>query len=186
MIGGSNLLKHAAERWEGGEPMEAGRLIYENLPNDVRPGWAARILRLVLAHSGINDRPWWRRLLDYASGGVPFPSQAVGHVLQIADTPSDWTKAHRAFSAVRDEALRFEELQRRGCLTEQQSLYQRVLLLAELVAKVTYNASHPIDPFDEDSGWWIASELRVFVDQYWPTDEAFGEAAWKALTSRDA
>jgi hypothetical protein len=30
------------------------------------------------------------------------------------------------------------------------------LVLAELVAKVTYNETNPDDEFDEDSGWWVA------------------------------
>lgn len=31
-----------------------------------------------------------------------------------------------------------------------------VLNFAELVAKIAYNATMPPDPFDEDTGWWIA------------------------------
>jgi hypothetical protein len=51
--------------------------------------------------------------------------------------------------------------------------------LAELVAKVTYNATDPPDRFDEDSGWWIAACLRDLVDRL--GDEEFSEAAWSAL-----
>ena len=53
--------------------------------------------------------------------------------------------------------------------------------LAELVAKVTYNAAEPPDEFDQDSGWWIASELRYFVDLW--NDKSFSESAWLALTN---
>jgi hypothetical protein len=59
-----------------------------------------------------------------------------------------------------------------------------LLSLAELVAKVTYNAAEPPDPFDEDSGWWIAASIRGFVDHRWK-DQEFSEAAWSALCCRE-
>jgi hypothetical protein len=76
------------------------------------------------------------------------------------------------------ELLELETTQ--GLAKEQESLYD-LLSLAELVAKVTYNAADPPDKFDEDSGWWIASCLRGFVD--WWKDDEFSKAAWSALCS---
>jgi hypothetical protein len=38
-----------------------------------------------------------------------------------------------------------------------------LLLLAEIAAKVMYNATQPDDPFDEDSGWWLAPCLRELL-----------------------
>ena len=58
-------------------------------------------------------------------------------------------------------------------------MFASLLSLAELVAKVTYNAVDPPDEFDEDSGWWIAASLRGFVD-LWMDDE-FSKVAWSAL-----
>ncbi|MFZ5832955.1 MAG: hypothetical protein ACOY3P_22950, partial [Planctomycetota bacterium] len=37
--------------------------------------------------------------------------------------------------------------------------------LAENVARVIYNSTGPIDPFDEDSGWWVIPCLKDCVDR---------------------
>jgi hypothetical protein len=41
------LLKKARDEWDAGRPLEAGRLIYEDLSPEERPGWAAAALELV-------------------------------------------------------------------------------------------------------------------------------------------
>jgi hypothetical protein len=65
-------------------------------------------------------------------------------------------------------------------LRDQQALLLRNLLLAELVAKVTYNSTNPPDEFDEDSGWWVAPCLKDILD--FVDDEQFSTAAWAVLT----
>jgi hypothetical protein len=155
-----NLLERVREYWEGGQPVAAGQLIHDNLPADARPAWAARILRLVLDRSGI-DRSHFER------------------ILYTADHPRQWANGHRCFDLLRDEMLICDDQQRWGRLTKNQEMFACLLSLAELVAKVTYNAVDPPDEFDEDSGWWIASSLRGFVD-LWKDDE-FSKAAWSAL-----
>jgi hypothetical protein len=77
--------------------------------------------------------------------------------------------------------LALDELERTQGLTKEQKLLSYILSLAELVAKVTYNAVNPPDEFDEDSGWCLAPFLKGFADHYWPDDE-FRRAAWSALT----
>ena len=67
----------------------------------------------------------------------------------------------------------------RGALTKEQELLGWLLALAELVAKVTYNATDPQDEFDEDSGWWIAPCLKGFLDSL--NDNEFSNVAWSAL-----
>lgn len=143
--------------------MEAGRLIFEKLPTRVRPSWAARILRLVLERSGVQFSP-------------------IEHVLHLADNAAEWGDAHRAFSTLRDSMLELDELDRTQGLADDQKLLRWLLSLAELVAKVIYNATDPPDEFDEDSGWWIAACLRGFVD-FW-NDEKFSKTAWSALCNR--
>ena len=64
-------------------------------------------------------------------------------------------------------------------LTEEQKVQAWMLSLAELVAKVTYNATNPEDEFDEDSGWWIAVHMRWFIEHW--GDALFTDAAWNAL-----
>ena len=60
----------------------------------------------------------------------------------------------------------------------------RIVALAELVAKVTYKRHGPPDPFDKDSGRWIAASLRDFVDEF-RGDEEFSKATWSALCFRE-
>ncbi|MCE9562105.1 MAG: hypothetical protein K8U57_08625 [Planctomycetes bacterium] len=153
-------LKQAKVHWECGRSVEAGRLIYENLPATIRPAWAAKILKLVLDKSGA-DRSHFER------------------VLNTAENPRLWANGHRCFDILRDESLKCDTLRRGGRLTNDQEIFPYLLTLAEFVAKVTYNAVDPPDEFDEDCGWWVAVSLRGFVDLW--KDEAFSKAAWSAL-----
>jgi hypothetical protein len=160
--GAGDYLAQAAEAWQQDNPLKAGRLIVENLPNYSRPKWAAGVLRLVLERSGVQSSP-------------------IDEVLHTADDQAVWGNGRRAFSIVRHETLRVDELARQRRLTKKEELLRGVLVLAELVAKVTYNAAQPPDPFDNDSGWWIAKTLRGFVDNVWRDDD-FSMAAWSALS----
>ena len=154
------LLKQAAEYWATGKPLEAGKLVYEGLPPKDRPRWAGRILKTVLNRSGIALTPF-------------------NQVLSTSEQEELWKYGNEVFDALRTATLRLDELRSVG-LSEDEKLLASILALAELVAKVIYNATNPLDEFDEDSGWWIAVCLRGFVDHRW-TDEDFALAAWSAL-----
>jgi hypothetical protein len=156
-------LRQAAELWAKNESLAAGKLIYENLPSKTRPRWAARILKLVLDRSGIQ-------------------SSLFSDALAVADHEDMWKTGHKVFDTLRDATLRFGELRSGPGLTKDEELLASIVLLAELVAKVIYNATNPPDEFDEDSGWWIAAYLRGFMDHGW-SDEQFATAAWSALCS---
>lgn len=153
-------IERAKEYWQGGQPVEAGRLIYDSLAPEARPAWAARILRLVIERSKV-DRSHFERILF------------------TAEHPRQWANGHRCFDLLRNETLKYDDMRRMGRLTKEQDTFALVLSMAELVAKVTYNAVDPPDEFDEDSGWWIAASLKSFVDS-WKDDE-FSKAAWSAL-----
>jgi len=153
-----HALLSACSYWRKGQTLEAGKLIFESLPREIRPKWAANIMRLVLKRTGIK-------------------SDLIERAISIVNSSNDWGKAHAVFSALRDATLELEQLKTRG---PQQTLLLRHLLLAELVAKVTYNSTNPPDEFDEDSGWWIApclKDILNFVD-----DENFSAAMWSALS----
>ncbi len=152
-----NQLKSVGEYWRCGQPLDAGRLILVNLPTDTRPKWASRILRLVLAKSGVQ-------------------CPAIEQLLHIADHETEWANAHRQFSILRRSTLDLERLQYRN---REEECLLRHFYLAENVAKVIYNSTNPSDEFDEDAGWWVAACLRGFVD--WWGDEEFSQAAWSAL-----
>jgi hypothetical protein len=155
----SNGLEQAAEFWRGGQSLAAGRLIFENLPTEVRPKWASRILRLVIERSGVRFSP-------------------IEQVLRIADHAKGWRNARGAFSALRKATLDLERLQTRS---KEQNLLLCHLYLAENVAKVIYNATDPPDEFDEDSGWWVVSCLKSVLDLL--NDDQFSKVAWSVVCS---
>jgi hypothetical protein len=157
----SDFLKQAAECWANGLPLEAGKLIYENLPPKSRPKWASRILKVVVDRSGRDSSPF-------------------DQVLTTAAREDMWKSGHDLFSSLRQLTLKLDEIRRERGLSKEDELSASILSLAELVAKVIYNATSPPDEFDEDSGWWIAACLRGFVDHEWP-EEHFATAAWSAL-----
>jgi len=144
---------NAYREWSSGDPLKAGRLIYEHLPNDLRPQWAASILNLC------------RSLIP----SIP----AIDAIHEIALDRSRWKEAHAAFQHVRDLTLKAEESK----LTD--PIYAGVLYVAENTAKVTYNASGQPAPFDEDSGWWLVSNLRYVVDRV--NNREFEEKAWSVV-----
>jgi len=156
-------VKEAADLWANGKPLEAGRLIYESLPLELRPGWASRILRLVLDRSKIQ-------------------SSEIDDLLIVADNKPMWKDGHKVFDRLRNATLELDDLRRIRAPSVEESLQNYVLSLAELVAKVVYNATTPPDEFDEESGWRIAAYLRWLVDRQWP-DEAFERQAWEVLSS---
>ena len=105
----------------------AGRDIFEKIPNELRPGWAKSIL------------------LVFDSYIEKVPTE-VSSLISLIDDKSRWKEAHGQFSKIRQFLLTHKSYQP-----------EAYLLLAENVAKVTYNASGEPAPFDNDSGWWIPS-----------------------------
>jgi hypothetical protein len=157
-------IERAAEYWSVGKSLEAGQLIFEAMPAEARPKWAASLLRLVLDRSGVDPSHFER-------------------TLYTADNPRQWANGHRCFDILRRTVLEIDTTARKQGLTKDQEMFLSLLSLAELVAKVTYNAVDPPDPFDEDSGWWISASVKGFVDMW--NDKTFSEAAWSALCGRE-
>ena len=146
----SKLIDEAFVHWSSGNPLEAGRIIYEQIPNDQRPLWAAEILNLC--------RPL-----------IPNVSE-IDAAYEIALNQSRWKEAHAAFTRVRHLTLAFENS------NSKDFVYGGILYLAENTAKVTYNASGEFAPFDDDSGWWVVSNLRYVVDKV--GDSELESKAW--------
>jgi hypothetical protein len=146
-------MDEAYRQWASGDPLKAGRQIYESLPNDRRPLWAASILNLC------------RSLIPR----VP----EIDAIHELASNPSRWKKAHASFWPVRDLTLKAEGS------TSTDPIYVGVLHVAENTAKVTYNASGEPMPFDEDAGWWLVSNLRYVVDKV--DDPEFEKKAWSIV-----
>ena len=107
--------------------IEIGKQIFENLPNDIKPGWAGLILS---------------RFDNYVKE-IP---TCIKELFEIIEEQENWGNAHEQFTKIRMFGLENKSFE-----TE---LYLRT---AELVAKVTYNASGQSAPFDKDSGHYIPS-----------------------------
>jgi len=156
-----HFAKHLSDE---GNLLEAGMILFERIPLPFRPLWGADMLA--------------------------FASQRVSGVTQIQDviafarTPSEWAdtaskdtgkKAHNFFDSVRRLTLEEERKDKKD------NLYINMLLLAENVAKLTYNAYGYGAPFDHHAGWWIIANIKRITDIVNETD--FSATAWKVLTN---
>lgn len=119
--------------------IEIGRQIFESLLNDIRPGWAGLILS---------------RFDNYIKN-IPTP---IKKLFPIIDNKDRWKEAHEQFTKIR-----------RFLLDNSKYQPETYLLLAELVAKVTYNASGQPAPFDTDSGHYIPS-TALKATEYFDND----------------
>jgi hypothetical protein len=96
----------------------------------------------------------------------------VEAILSVARDERRWSEGHGVFDAARRRYLRLA-----GTTTVEHA----VLNFAELVAKVTFNASNTNAPFDENSGWYVgplAVRIAAAVDRDGFTSrlqEAIGE-----------
>lgn len=114
--------------------IEIGKQIFDNVPNDIKPGWAGLILS---------------RFDNYIKD-VPKP---IADLYPIIDNQERWKEAHNQFSEIRLFGLANKNYEP-----------NTYLQLAEKVAKITYNASGQPAPFDSDSGWYIPSlALKVVL-----------------------
>ena len=156
--GQGNPIEQAQEYWRCGKALEAGRIIFENMPVERRASWVSGILKLAVGKSSTR-----------------YPS--VERLVYIADRAAEWPTAREAFRLLRKSTLELEG----KCRTQEQTLHLRLLYLSENVAKVIYNLTDPSDPFDEDAGWWIASCLKSILESF--NDDNFSRQAWSALSS---
>jgi hypothetical protein len=152
-------VEQASDFWRLGNALEAGKLICQDIPPSAQPKWATDVLAAVVQRTGLKTRE-------------------VERVLEIGRQPSEWALAHRAFREIRSAVL-----QRVGSVnpTRDESVLLEELILAEVVAKVSYNATNPDDEFDEDSGWIIDEPLKQISDLL--GDESFRAAIWDTVCS---
>jgi hypothetical protein len=154
----ASTFERLRELWALGDPsQEAGREIFDAIKSDRRPGWAANIL-------------------EWCAGKFGQEIREVRSVIEVAQDDRRWHEAHGAFDQVRDQTLQHD---RPG-----QSNRKLVALLyvAEIAAKVTYNAAGTAAPFDHDSGWWMARVLHHFVTTLDEPEGAEREA-WDLLVA---
>ena len=83
-------------------------------------------------------------------------------VVAVGSQPSKWTRGHEAFDQVRVRTL---EVERDLLVSPKSETSPGYLLLfvAENAARLLYNATSPVDPFDADSGSSFFRSLSRFV-----------------------
>jgi hypothetical protein len=150
------IVQKTLELWDAGNALEAGQIIFEHLPRESRPPWAATVLKIAYEQ-------------------FP-PAAAIEAVIEFAEHPDRWGtgaegRYHEAHQIV-DEVNRFPYL-----LPEPFS--QTIYTLAKNVGKVVYNAQLYPAPFDHEAGWEIAETLKHIVRGI--NSDEFAERAWMAL-----
>jgi len=107
--------------------IELGRKIFENIPNSLKPDWAGLILS------------------RFSNFLIKLPEE-VQELFSIIEDQNKWRLAHNQFTKIRMLSLNNNNFKP-----------ESYLILAEKVAKITYNSSNSPAPFDIDSGWYIPS-----------------------------
>lgn len=114
--------------------LEIGEQIYEGVPNELKPIWAGIILEKF--NNYIKD----------------IPEPIIG-LYNIIKNPNYWKEAHKQFGLIR-----------RFSLDNKDYKPEEYILLAEKIAKITYNSSQEPAPFDSDSGYYIPSLALKVAD----------------------
>ncbi len=148
----AGYLAQAQRDWEAGRALDAGRVLYEHMPRQQRPAWAAHVLEFVKAL-------------------VP-KTPEIERLLEIARNPAKWPEAQEAFKAVRGLKVAAKD-----------PLLEATLALAETVAKVTYNGSGRPTPFDQHSGWRVASDLHTVISRAGEKTPKLEAEAWAILST---
>ena len=104
-----DIIIEASNRWSSGGALEAGRILYEYLPNDQRPFWAARILAHCLQ--------------------LICSVREIDTIYEIAMDKTRWKEAHEAFGSLRELTLKAERSK------SADEIYAGILCLAENTAK---------------------------------------------------
>lgn len=139
------------------ERLTAGRDLLATVPPPDAPRWAASVLDVCRRRAR--------------------PIAEVVAVHDVALSQARWHEAHAAFGGVRSLLLQAEA---QGP-TDPPAL--ALLYVAEIVAKITCNATRPPAPFDAHAAWWLAANARDMVDL--EADPDFEIRVWHALAPGD-
>jgi hypothetical protein len=155
------IVNEARKQWYGGNPAEAGRMIFEYIPRKCRLTWAAGILELVCNY---------------------FPSvpHEVAAALDLARNherwgegeEGKWKEAHAVVVAAIGLSLASQDI-----------LLTSISTLAMNVGKVVYNARWYPAPFDHSAGWEIAKNLKEIAENV--NNPEFMDRAWSTLSNEE-
>ena len=144
-------IKKAKILWENNQSYLSGEILYENLRQRHKPLWAVEVLELC--------KPFVEKITE------------IEQLCTVAKDPKRWLEAGEVFSAIRKLALEQDSFE---------TIQSMVFSLAENVAKVIYNASGKLPPYDHDSGYKIVSDLKKIVDR--AENQDFGSKAWYVVS----
>jgi hypothetical protein len=147
-------MTNAHEMWRSGQSLTAGEIVFNSVREEERPRWAACVLEYALQLSGVSDA----ELQD---------------VIAMANDRTRWKDGHLKFNAIRKSTIKLDS---RLIRTKAVNTRNAIYCLAELVLKVTYNATSPSDEFDEDSGAWVLACLADVLGEIGAGADF--EAAW--------
>lgn len=127
----------ARQLFEQGKFYSAGKVYCQGFTHAEKVSWAAHIVES--AH----------RLAP--------PIEAVEQAIELARDKARWKEGYELF-----ERLRQQGLQLLADPEAQQNV--RILALSEKLAKLTYNATSPFGPFDEDAAEQLVNEVGCEAD----------------------
>jgi hypothetical protein len=148
------FINAAKQFWDSGQALKAGEILYEHLRPQQRPLWAVEVL-------------------SHCCQLFP-PVPAVENVRTIALATERWPEAYNAFGVIRELGLSSQS---------QPPLMQEFLSLAELVAKVTYNATGHSAPFDHNAGWKLVKALHGICELH--NCSKFTVQSWHIVSCED-
>ncbi len=149
------IIERAKAYWDNNSPLKTGLIIFERIPLEFRPVWAADILAFVYPHL------------------TPMPE--VTAALEFASQPDQWplsrsSEAHRIFVNISWQQGEFADFY---------SVEAQILELAKHMAGITYTARQYPAPFDHHRGWSIVEQLHNITKQI-PLDEV---KAWEIVAN---
>jgi len=116
--------------------IKLGQQIFEAVPEEIQPTWGGNLLKI---------------FEDYLEN-IP---KEITELAGIISDKNKWVNAHSQFSKIRKFSLNNRKYEP-----------ESYILLAENVAKVTYNSSGLSAPFDHNSGWWIPLNAKRTADYF--------------------
>lgn len=147
------------ELWEDGQTHSVGEMLVASCPQSDQARWAIAILDYVVKECGCRSR-------------------VIDDVVTMCRDASQWHRAHMLFRVLRRHGLALDATLDKSPDDERLS---RMMVFAEIVCKVVYNATGPAHPFDTDSAIWIAVCLKSLTDS--ASSAEFRDGAWKLLIS---
>ena len=135
------LIQEFQEYWDAGEFLEAGILLFERIPRNLRPVWSTNLLEIVYKYGS--------------------PSEEVEAVIDLGRKPTEWINLNT------DQYLETHNIVKAVNVLHsvaEEPLPKAIFTLARNVGKVIYNVYGYSAPFDHSAGWQIVENLKQVVD----------------------